>query len=262
MLRNLCKIALLMGCGASVASYADATYELKDIQSYGSGLYPSLNLSGATSTTIQTSLSTNGSNEIVIDELAISFPEANDLVITNFKSNGNEHVAVIDDAWVFSKLLVTVHMMPTAEELSHVFINLSVLESDSKINSAAIQAQSQPMLADIDGLLTNVTPKTLADTITFDHQGKALSLELYRDLVVDYGGTAFDLSISWLGHGTGTVKVPAPFSNNELGVVSGISLAVNNEGAEPMLEIEIINPQSYKELFVFPVSEIVMYSGL
>ncbi len=102
---------------------------------------------------------------------------------------------MIDDAWVFSKLLVTVHMMPTAEELSHVFINLSVLESDSKINSAAIQAQSQPMLADIDGLLTNVTPKTLADTITFDHQGKALSLELYRDLVVDYGGTAFDLSI-------------------------------------------------------------------
>ncbi len=45
-------------------------------------------------------------------------------------------------------------------------------------------------------------------------------------------------------------------------MVSGISLAVNNEGAEPMLEIEIINPQSYKELFVFPVSEIVMYSGL
>ncbi|MEY8199903.1 MAG: hypothetical protein RPS47_11735 [Colwellia sp.] len=262
MYKQLRNIALLIACGSSLSSHADSTYQLDQINSFTTGLYPALDLGNATSTILETSISNNVSNDTSVDKLTITFPEANDLIATGFKFNGNEYVSVVDDAWVFSKVLVSIYISPNPSEASPVHITLSVMDSESNLNASTQDVNTLSLLAGIDGQLKDVTLKTLADTVTTEYQDKALTLNLYRDLKSDMGATAFDLSISWLGHGGASIKLPAPIPSNEMSQYSAVSLTLNNDGPEPIIELSFLNSQSYKEVLLYTLSEIVMLSGL
>ncbi|MEY8201143.1 MAG: hypothetical protein RPS47_18040 [Colwellia sp.] len=262
MFKTFSKIALLIGCGFSLSSVASNVYELDQVNSFSTNIYPGLNLNNSTGTKIFTSTRGNGNTEIVIDKVEVSFPNANDLVITGFKFNGAEYVAVADDAWVFSQVVASLNISPNAEERSFVSIRLAVLESESKINTTSQSVNSLPILVDVDGLLVDVTPKILADSVTFDHEGKAATLSLYRDINTNQGGAIFDMSLSWLGHGVAAVSFPAPIPVGEVNQYSSLGLSVDTNGPEAMIELSFLNSQSYKETIVFPASEFILRSGL
>jgi hypothetical protein len=208
-IKHLLSISVLVA--TSAFSQAEIkSFETNSINSFSTNIYPNLDLNGLDKIKINIDQKENQDyphEAFDIKRVEFNFPNANNLVATNFKKlvdSPNIHRAVVTSPWVFKKVMV--------EILSHEFHNntpfnyrVIVMDNTSNINNIE-QANGIDLLGG-DAQLVNTSVKTVVDVIRTRYLNKPLTLRLFDD--ASYEG--IQIEAIWMGHGRETLILPVAF---------------------------------------------------
>ena len=232
---------------ATTAHAKTFKYELTDINSNNGVIqYPGLDFNGATAATLTVEQDAPGA-EPQIKSLVIEFPHANNLVVRDFKHDGGEYRALVNNAWIYRQVAVTLHS-PDLNPYNHAPVNIdvSVSEQEGFINNGSGSAQpAQPLLMTF-GMLTDITPAKTVDTASVVIGGKRLNLALRSNLSTPApfsgsGEGGFIVEANWMGKGAQTLYVPSSVPREAFGFISPVSLKLDAlegpNGIEYMLSI-------------------------
>ncbi|GAA4358239.1 hypothetical protein [Kangiella marina] len=195
--------------------------------------FPNLDLNGVETIKVHTSNSIHDPMEN-IDYLELVFKNATNLVAKNFKkeddsySGSQVYRAVVQDAWVYSKVIVKVTTDGPISGGKNLFIELEVAELTYELNDPVYS--HGVVIFNADGILSDVTPTVVADVETVTHQNDELSLTLHQKPKFDeFTGEGFKIKANWMGHGERTLTIPAPFSSEEYSFFRAAGIEVQSE---------------------------------
>ncbi|MEJ2693408.1 MAG: hypothetical protein P8166_10210 [Candidatus Thiodiazotropha sp.] len=225
-------------------------------------MFPGLDLNNIENITLTVS-SDNTSPDYTIDRMELKFPNANNLVVNNFKrgQNSGSFYAIANDKWVFRKLIVELNMPPQNPTSGEpVDINVFVANSDYFNNNYFMPPQGE-LLVTASGMLVDKTPNPIADKkwVTVDYKG--LNMKLYQrpenSILPPDVGSGFKVVMNWMGQGERTVYLPTPFSQQDYDKFKAVSLNFTDIPGlinVTMLEIGYEDETGYKQ--VAPVGEL------
>jgi hypothetical protein len=238
-------IAVAMTCASAIAE--TLTFKTSELSGAPLGhVYPGLDLQGITDVRIVA----GDDSELVdgrlqsIKSVEFVFPNANNLVVKNLKSNGSEYVGVADDAWVYSGVRVALHIEDTFSDNARFDAHVNVVESENKLNNQP-PSNFNSALFDVHGILKDDREKILADTVSFDHEGKPLTLSVFRNMTANENNEPMiNVNINWQGHGVADVQAFSQFPREELHNMKLIGINVPNPtDPQPTVEYSLIDKQ-------------------
>lgn len=173
-------------------------------------------------------------------ELEIVFPNANNLVVTNLEHVENgRYVAVVEDAWIYKSVLVSVETFGPLMEMGDMLVRAFILDSNSNIAEQLNNPEeSDYLLFDLYGSLIDIRPRALADRVTVNYQGKKLTIKAFRNLKVGEYNSKIDLNINWLGHGN-------------VDTLSYISLPIESLYSEKVIAVNITGLDTESPMVVY-----------
>jgi hypothetical protein len=204
-------------------------------------------------------LTTSGNvslQEYSIDRLKITFPNANDLVARNFKADdsGSTFYAIVDNGWVFRKLIVELNFGSAYKPIpgDEIYVSVYVAAMEDFTNNIATPPQGE-MLVSTFGMLVDVTPNPVADTHWMKMDDKGLNMKIYQRPVVDNSsanpGNGFKLYLNWMGHGERTVYLDPSLVIHEYDMYKAIALNIvtstETTGDVYTVEVEYENVDGY-----------------
>ncbi|MCU7922312.1 MAG: hypothetical protein KZQ88_06400 [Candidatus Thiodiazotropha sp. (ex Dulcina madagascariensis)] len=129
--------------GATFVNAATSRYEVQTPSTSAHYLFPGLDLNNIEKIVLTTS-TTSANPDYSIDRMEVKFPNANDLVINNFKveQGGHSFYATVNNGWVFRKLIVELDI-PGAKPVSgeSIYLNIYVANADYFNNNFAVPPQ-------------------------------------------------------------------------------------------------------------------------
>ncbi|MEY4589480.1 MAG: hypothetical protein RL497_1556 [Pseudomonadota bacterium] len=230
--------ALLMGL-ASMGQAKTYVYDLANVNSFpGPVNYPGLDLFGAKSVVMTVNRTANNP-EPEIRAMEITFPNAAKLRVGGFKRvDGNRYRALVGGAWVFKEVIVQLEGNPDLQVNTPAHISIMVSEQTSNLNPEALN-QGTP-LANVDGIVRDITALTTMDTAAATIDGKRVSLSLKDRLGVsstNSGAQGFIVDTLWLGRGQRLMYVPAPFGPFDWDRIEPVGLVLEGASSDPMLRV-------------------------
>lgn len=206
----------------SQAAKADTSeYEVYNPMGASSVPYPNLDLNEIKKIKVKTSTPIHAPEQ-QLDELELVFPNATNLVAKDFQkdenaySYGGETVykAIVEDAWVYSRLLVKVTSTGVITGGQNLKVELEVIEVTFELNDTS--DSDGLLIYSTDGILNDVTPDSVADIEAINYEGDELTLTLYQRAKFDeFTGDGFKIKSNWMGHGERTLNIPAPIPSEE-----------------------------------------------
>ncbi|KGJ91907.1 hypothetical protein [Colwellia psychrerythraea] len=237
-MKNILKLSLcaLLTSSALYAQAADTLYGSEFLTSTPSSFsFPTLDLSQPTYASMHVTDIVTGSmgNQKIIEKLTLQFNNASTLDVTNFRNVNGYYIAVVEDAWVFRKLLVIVENV-NFDQPDNFTVRLKVVEYTSNIDELTFAGGTE--LAVIHGNLIDKTPKKLVDKATLNVNGKELILSL-KDRIGHYSPDplnmpipgyehGFEIEATWMGHGTKTFFLPLPNNGSQTNNITPIRLNI------------------------------------
>jgi len=227
-------IALMVLSCFSAASIE--TYQFQNAGSYAFPLYPGLNLEGSVNGKVV--IDRTDQYTIKINRIEIEFPNANNLVLTQFKGSDRSYHTVSQRGWVFKKIMVTAELDPQMP--NHIFIRGFVVENDNQLN--APDAPEGQMLFDIASDLENVTPNPLADSVSTMVDGKRAYIKLYQNPIMlnQTPDHYFVFDVNHLGHGSYRNYLRA------LGGATAVALVLKDIDGEPVYAVRFKDVNGYE----------------
>lgn len=218
----------IVGCHSVLADTFN--YEIQNPQQqHHAPVYPNLDLHNIEKVSLTTTF--DYQTGLTLDRLEIFFPNATNLVATNFSNHGEIYKTVVEDAWVYSGLLVEVqpiHPGPDAFQTDNpLSVQLSVVEQKSNLNHPAHSSGLQ--ILGVDGLLTNTTANKIVDIAQLVVDEKQLTLELNQRPEFNMYDQGFKINALWMGHGEQTIYIPAPFSHHEFHAFKAVAIDTISE---------------------------------
>lgn len=247
---------------ATFAGAATSKFEVDMPFSSTYFMFPGLDLNNIENIALTVS-SDNASPDYSIDRMELRFPNANDLVVNNFKKGqtSNTFYAIANDKWVFRKLIIELNMSsqkPTSGE--SIDVNVFIADADHFNNNYFMPPQGE-LLVTASGMLVDVTPNPIADNQSVSVDYKRLNMKLYQrpeDSVVPPNvGSGFKVVMNWMGHGVRTAYLPTPFGSHEYDRFRATSLnflEIPGQVNVYMLEIGFEDETGYKQ--TAPVGEL------
>lgn len=236
LLQKALSTAVLFGL-ASIAQAKTYTYELANLNSGpGPVNYPGLDLNQAKSAVL--TVNRNAGQLPEIRSLEITFPNAGKLRTGAFKRLDNGHYrALVSGAWVFKEVIVQFEGNPDILTNGPAFISISVSETTSNLNPEALNQGS--MLANVHGIVRDITSMSTVDTAAILLDGKRLSLNLKDRLGTSPtdGQQGFILDATWMGRGQKFVYLPAPVGPNESDRIDPIGIVLEGPSSDPTVSI-------------------------
>jgi hypothetical protein len=235
-LKKALSTAVLLGL-ASIAQAKTYTYELANLNSGPGPLnYPGLDLNLAKSAVF--TVNRNADQLPEIRSLEITFPNAGKLRTGAFKRLDNGHYrALVSGAWVFKEVIVQFEGNPDINTNVPAFISISVSETTSNLNPEALNQGS--MLANVHGIVRDITSMSTVDTAAIMLDGKRLSLNLKDRLGISAtdGQQGFILDATWMGRGQKLVYIPGPLGPNEWDRIDPIGIVLEGPTTDPTVRI-------------------------
>jgi hypothetical protein len=241
---------------ASFVNAATSRFEVSLPSTTTAYQFPGLDLNSI-QTILLTTSSSAASPDYTIDRMELRFPNANNLVTTNFKAGqgNNSFYATVNNGWVFRKLIVELHVAsarPVAGEL--IDVSVYVADMDYFNNNFATPPQGE-LLVSASGALVDVTPNPVADTHWMKVNNEGLSMKLYQRPVNDFmppsPGNGFKLYMNWMGHGERTVYLPTPFMTPEYDRFKAVALNIltipGPDGDIYTVEVEFEDEGGYRQ---------------
>jgi len=258
-MKNTRKLTLcaLLTTSALYAQAADTIYGSEFLTSTPSAYsFPTLDLSQPTYASMQVTDMVTGSmgNQKRIEKLTLQFNNANSLEVSNFRSVNGNYIAIVEDAWVFRKLLVIVENV-NFDQPDNFTVRLQVVEHSSNIDELAYSAGTE--LARIQGNLIDKTPKKLIDKATLNINGKELILSLKNrvgryspdpiNMPVPGYDNGFEIEATWMGHGTKTFFLPLPNNGSQTHNIAPIKFNIEeiNDPNHPIVTLSVEYKDSY-----------------
>lgn len=187
--------------------------------------YPGLDLSNAKKIKIKASNSYHDPM-IKIDELEIVFENASNFKATNFKNSYGTYRAVVEDAWVYRKVLVEVIAPEPFVSNEDININLSVVEFEGMLDD--VNMSHGPSIYNANGFLVDVTPDVLVDQETIVLDDKNMTIQLFKRAKSGMEGAGFKLVTNWHGYGQRTIYLPTPFPMSDAHMFNAIGLEIES----------------------------------
>jgi hypothetical protein len=247
---------------ATLAGAATSKFKVEMPSSSTYFMFPGLDLNNLENIALTVS-SDSASPDYNIDRMELKFPNANDLVVNNFKRGptSNTFYAIANDKWVFRRLIVELSMRsqkPTSGE--PIDINVFIADADN-FNSNYFMPPQGELLVTASGILVDVTPNPIADNQSVNVDYKRLNMKLYQraedSIVPPNVGSGFKVEMNWMGHGVRTVYLPTPFGPQEYDRYRATSLnllEIPGQVNVYMLEIGFEDEAGYKQ--VAPMGEL------
>jgi hypothetical protein len=187
---------------ASSLSQAETKlFEANNINSFGSNIYPSLDLNGLDKIKISINKS-ESQNEpmptLEIKRVEFSFPHANNLIASNFTKIANSsdtYRAVVTSPWIFKKVMVEIISYEFLERTRFSY-QVFIMDSTSNINN--IEQTPGFGLFGGDAELIDVSPNKVVDVVRTNFLGKPLTLRLLDKASPE----GVKIEAIWMGHGT------------------------------------------------------------
>jgi hypothetical protein len=248
---------------ATFAGASTSEYEVYMPSSSTHFMFPGLDLSGIESISLTIS-SGNTDLDYSIDRMELKFPNANNLVVKNFKrvQNSSAVYGIADDKWVFRKLIIELNMPPQKPSSGEpVDINVFVADTDHFKHNYFNPPQGE-LLVNASGMLVDVTPNPIADKKVVIADNKELDVKLYQrpenHMLPPSVGTGFKVVMNWMGKGERTVYLPTPFPPRDYDMFKAVSLNFTDIPGQvnvSMLEIEYEDDAGFRQ--VAPVGELM-----
>ncbi|WP_105255337.1 hypothetical protein [Pseudoalteromonas sp. T1lg75] len=225
---------LVLTLGLSSEAKA-AEYEINYPSASSSVPYPGLDLNMVKKVKVKTSSSIH-TPEQSLDEVEIVFENATNLIVKGFQKEGGSYSyngsevyrAVAHDAWVYSKVLVTVTAPGKISGGKDLTIDLQVMEMTNALNE--LNYSHGLMIFNANGILNDVTPMTVADVETISYQEKDMTLTLYQKPKFDeFNGEGFKIKVNWMGNGEKIINVPAPIPAEEYSFFKAADLEIQTQ---------------------------------
>jgi hypothetical protein len=218
-------------CASTLVQAKNYDDETLFFSGYGQMVFPNLDLSQPNKARLTVSDSLT-SPEKQLDSLTLEFANANNLAVSNFKQIGpNMYRAVVNDAWVFSRVFVEVSDL-NFQDHGNFMVRLSVADITSLVNDAQFSGGIE--LFNGNGLLRDVTPRAVADSSNFVLDDKQLTLTLMDRLGSEFMNPTpgfeqgFEVKAAWLGHGNKTFYIPAPVGQPDFGRFTAVGFHVES----------------------------------
>ncbi|WP_105258974.1 hypothetical protein [Pseudoalteromonas sp. T1lg88] len=224
----LSTLVLTLGLSSNAKA---AEYEINYPSASSSVPYPGLDLNMVKKIKVKTSNSLH-TPEQSLDELEIVFENATNLVVKGFQKESSYgpdlFKAMVNDAWVYSKVLVTVFASDKISGGRNLTIELQVMEMTNELNE--LNYSHGLMIFNAQGILNDVTPVTVADIETISYQDKDMTLTLYQRAMFDeFNGEGFKIKVNWMGNGEKIINVPAPISSEEYSFFKAADLEIQTQ---------------------------------
>ncbi len=235
------KIALLIAVTFITKNTFAETFKFKVNfpSNHYSSLYPNLDLNQLDSIEV-TAKNSMYNPELEPTRLKLVFPNATDLVVSNFsRVGGTTYSALVQNAWVFRQLMVEVDASSGFSEGNQITARVSVVELSNNLNNTN-PSPVGPTMLDISGTLFDITANKLADVANIKVDGKNLNLRLYQHPQSKMNGQGFVLDANWLGHGEATLVVPVSFPLFDFHNFKAVSISVDLIDGGPSLPYNII----------------------
>ncbi|WP_417445846.1 hypothetical protein [Kangiella sp.] len=212
--------------------FSTTTTQAEDFQfeiPYPSGgssvTYPGLDLGYAKKIKIKASNSYHDPM-MQIDELEIVFENATNFKAGNFKYTNGSYKAVVEDVWVYRKILVQVMAPQPLVSNEDVYISLNVVELEGVLDD--VNMSVGPSIYDANGFLQDVTPDVLVDQETILLDGKNMTIQLFKRAKSEMDGAGFKLVTNWHGYGQRTIYLPTPFPISDAHMFNAIGLEIES----------------------------------
>jgi hypothetical protein len=202
-------VALIIASSISQAEIK--SFEVKNINSYSSNIYPTLDLNGLDQIkAIINHKEVDPSNPAALVDIMrveFNFPNANNLIVENLTSmpdNPKVYRAIVTSPWVFKKVLVEF----SADQLFdgiHFNYRVIVMDNTSNINNFE-QTQGLELFSG-DAELVNVSKKVVDEISGRRYLGKPLTLRLLNNINPE----GVQIEATWFGHGTRILTLPSAF---------------------------------------------------
>jgi hypothetical protein len=248
-MKNKFKTSILVGLltGSLYVQAEETIYGGEFLSSNShTSIFPSLDLSQPTYAKLKVTNSFEMNKRI--DQLVLQFKNANTLEVNNFRSENGRYIAIVEDAWVFSKLLVIVENVDF-DQPDNFTVRLEVVEHSSTIDELMYSAGVE--LAAISGVLIDQSPKKIVDkatllindkelTLTLAHRVGRYTMDLHNMPIPGYD-EGFEVEATWMGKGVKKFFIPSSGNghvNNNVTPI-GFNIDVHEVPTETMRYISI-----------------------
>jgi hypothetical protein len=228
---------------ASSLSQAEMkSFEVKNINSYSSNIYPNLDLNGLDQikvNLVQEAIPNSSTVIVNIKRVEFNFPNANNLIVKNLKKMPNlpgTYRAVVTSPWVFKKIFVELSSDLPFDGI-HFNYRIIVMDSTSNINNFE-NIQGLDLFAG-DAELVNVTAKKVVDVLRMNYLGKRLTLRLLNNTNPE----GVQIEAIWFGHGTKILTLPSAFDAR----LYPVALILDNERVKVRFDDAYNGPESSEE---------------
>ncbi|BFM10927.1 hypothetical protein R50072_10800 [Simiduia litorea] len=250
--------SLIMVLVTSIASANQYQYEGVFAQSGDSQLFQGLNLQGVNKVTLQASDQFDGP-DLRLDQLTIQFSNAAPLLARDFKLvDGHRYLALVEDAWVFNRLLVEIDAN-SLNQHNQLMVRVMVVDVSSRLSD--LRQAFGPELVHVNAMLRDVTPKVLADSASLVVEGKNLTLQLFDRLgshdplsmepPVPGFEQGFSLTANWQGKGVKTFFLPAPAGPDNFRDFTAVALLIESieapHGTDHFVRIKFKDPTGFTQ---------------
>jgi hypothetical protein len=217
-------------------------FEVSNINSYSSNIYPSLDLTVLGQIKIKADQIENPDDPIPtldIKRVEFEFPNANNLIVRNFTevvNTPNVYRAIVTSPWVFKKVLVELSWTGPVDGI-HFDYRVIVMDNTSNINNVE-QTQGSELLNG-SAELVNITAKKVVDVLRMNYLGKRLTLRLLNNTNPE----GVQIEAIWFGHGTKILTLPSAFDAR----LYPVALILDNERVKVRFDDAYNGPESSEE---------------
>ncbi|TQV88551.1 hypothetical protein [Aliikangiella coralliicola] len=210
----LCALALVV-----VTQFVQAgvlKYEIQQPTHQYNPAFPGLDLNNLNLIKV-TAVESEFSPEVSISRVEFVFQNASNLIVSNFKKDGNIYRGLVNGAWVYKQVLVEVEVPSQLEPNAQLRTRIMVVENQSFLNNTGFTHGFLTLEA--EGALFDVSANPVADTAWLKVDNKGLSMKLYQRATFDHmtGRQGFKIYTNWMGHGERELYINTPFPPSDYG---------------------------------------------
>lgn len=243
--RALAAAFLLCAASASADVYQ---YQSVFFQGYSTGIFQPLNVNA---NKLVLNVSDGFPGQYSLDSLTLDFDNFEPMTVRGFRllPDGG-YVAKAYGAWVFKELDVVVRSLGGAGSFGQDVSVAMYVPNLQALLDGNMPPEAGFLLFSGSAPVFDVTPRRLADSETYDIDGKRLVINLMDRLgrsvppsmPVPGFEQGFELNLDWLGHGAKQVFLMPPVTDSEFNRYRAVALNVDEipgpEGIDHMLFVE------------------------
>lgn len=204
---------------------------------------------------------TNPSSPRSIVSMTLKFQDMPEITATNFKQDGDFFFAVIDDQWMFSKMVVSIHLPPFAIDNTPGDVALYALNSGTQLTNLE-SIYNEFRIGEMFFTMNDVTPTYTTDTLTSTLEGKKITYELQDRISSKNGHGAFNIIANWEGHGKKHLEIESSALYEDLvGTATAIRLSVDSYSNDLIVGYKRDEHSPIEEVIIpmFMITDAFMY---